>query len=786
MSTNLEFGLWLRDRRKTLDLTQPALAKVVNCSVVMIKKIEAGERRPSDGVAELLAKELEVAAADRPAFVQWARGTNPAPPQSVVAAAVKPLPRASDLARLHIHRTTFFGREKEIEAVRTLLEEGVGRLVTLTGLPGTGKTRLALKVAVAEWNNFPSGVYFVPLAALHDPALVLPAIAEVVGVRETPGRSLLANLGDAFSDKQVLLVLDNFEQVLLAADLLAELLIAAPRLKMLATSRTRLQISGELEYPVPPLPLPSLSRSPLPTSLATSPALALFAARARALQPNFELTAENAPTVAAICERLDGLPLAIELAAARIKVLTLSALLTRLEHERLPVLTGGARDLPPRQQTLRGAIASSYDLLTAPQQALFRRLGVFVGGCTFDAAEQVAVAAGDLAIAMLDGLTTLIDQSLMRLETGADGTPRYTMLETIREYALEQLAASGEEATTRRAHAAYYLVLTETAEPELVKANQSVWFDRLEAEHNNLRPVLGWALDQGEYVTAARLAGAIWYFWQVRSHWTEGLGWLEAALADRQTLPAKVLAKALYGAGALTSEQGDGERARVLLEEALSLYREIADQRGIATLLNALGLVVQGQEEYVAAESFFAESMTHWQTLQDKPGLSLALGNLGLLAHDQGDLERAERLYKESLALTRELGDTGGVATLLNNLGEVALQQARYTEAQSRYSECLPLFQRVGSPRGIVESLECLAIIAAGQAQKQRAARLFGAAEQGRAAHGIPPDRSYDAEYQQALEATRLHLDEAVWAASWAAGQAMTLDEAVEFALAVT
>src|SRR5215213_7952186 len=448
MDLETSFGRWLRQRRRALDLTQQDLARQVGCAIITIQKLEADERRPSRQLAERLADKLMVAPDDRAALMLLARGEPYLDPRAAEAPEqprpVPPQPRGN----LPVPLTRLIGRKQDLAAVRNTLLRSETRLLTLIGPPGIGKTRLSLAVAHEVQAAFADGASFVALAPLSDPSLVIATTALALGIKENAGQSLLQTLKAALYSKRLLLVLDNFEQVLEAAPLVVELLEACPGLKALITSRAALHVRGERLYALPVLLLPDLTQLPTTGALARTPAIALFVERAQAVRPDFRLTAQNAQTVAEICVRLDGLPLAIELAAARIGLLSPEALLVRLE-QRLAVLTDGARDLPPRHRTLRAAIGWSYELLDASEQALFRRLGVFVGGCALEVAEAVCNAEGDLPWTVVDGLAALLDKSLLRLETGVDGEPRFVMLETIRAYALERLAASGEERAIR-------------------------------------------------------------------------------------------------------------------------------------------------------------------------------------------------------------------------------------------------------------------------------------------------------------------------------------------------
>jgi predicted ATPase/class 3 adenylate cyclase/Tfp pilus assembly protein PilF len=617
---------------------------------------------------------------------------------------------------LPVQLTSFVGRARELAEVRQLLS--ANRLVTLTGAGGVGKTRLALRAAAELHGAFPDGAWLISLAPVADPALVPSAIAQALGVREAGGRTLAEGLRDHLRDKRLLLIVDNCEHLLPgAAPAVTDLLAAAPRLKVLATSRAPLRLAGEREYPVPPLRLPdppAPARPPDPAALARSEAVALFAERAAAVAPAFAVTAETAEAVAGICRRLDGLPLALELAAVRTKVLPPAALLARLEH-RLPLLTGGPRDLPARHQTLRASIAWSHDLLAPAEQTLFRRLAVFAGGCTLDAAEAVCDPGGDLPLGALDGLASLVDKSLVLPDEETSSEPRFAMLETLREYAAERLAASAEAAAIRRRHLAYYLALVERAEPRLRGPQQTVWLDRLEREHANLRAALMWCTEApgaaGRAEMGLRLAGALWRFWDVRCYVVEGRWWLERVLETyRRRSPARV--KALIGAGALAWRQDDGAAAQARYEEGLALARELGDKQSVATALNSLGFVALSSRNYAIAHALHEEGLALARELGDKQNVATALNRLGLLARYHGDYAAARRLHEESVAIRRELGDKQGVATALNNLAVVARQQGDYARARSLAEESLALHRAVGDRHNLAATLRNLGQIA--------------------------------------------------------------------------
>ncbi len=684
---------------------------------------------------------------------------------------------------LSVQLTSLLGREGEVAAVEKLLRQEDVRLLTLTGPGGTGKTRLGLQVASNLLGSFKDGVFFIALSTISDPGLVVSTIAQTLGIKEAGGVSLLQSLKQYLQDKQMLLLLDNFEQLLAAAPAAADLLTASPRLKVLVTSRAVLHVQGEQEFPVPSLALPDLKHLPPVENLAQYGAVALFVRRARAAKPSFTITNENAHAVAEICTRLDGLPLAIELAAARIKLLSPQAMLARLEN-RFKLLTGGAQDLPSRQQTMRGAIAWGYDLLAEDEKRLFRQLSVFVGGCTLEAVEAVCGGEGDLEIDVLSGVESLLDKSMLRQKEQADGEPRFTMLETIREYGLECLKEGGETETLRR-HAGFFLTLAEEAEPELTGSRQVELLGQLETEHDNLRAALQWMGASGEIELGLRLAGALWRFWDVHGYLSEGRKWLEGFLARAQSgsIPASVRAKATNGAGVLAGTQGDFERQDVILQESLALYRELGDKLGVAQSLNNLGSIAYSRGDWERAAALYMESLSLRRELGDKWGIANSLNNLGGVAYSQGDYERAAALYAESLELRRELGDRRGIGMSLNNLGEVAQQQGDYERAAALYIESLDLRRELGDKLFIASSLSNLGEVACDQGDCERAAHLFGAAEALRETIGSPLPLAKRHEYERRVAAACDALGRESFAAAWAEGRAMTLKQAIAYAL---
>jgi len=603
--------------------------------------------------------------------------------------------------------TPLVGREGDVLEVCALLRRQEVRLVTLSGTGGIGKTRLALRVATELRPDFADGVCFVSLAALDDPALVVSTIAQALGLKESEHRTPLDLVQAALRDRRLLLLLDNFERLLPAAPQLVNLLARCPQLTILVTSRAVLHLQGEYEFPLSPLALPPLEPLPAMQALASTPAVTLFLQRAQAVRPTFQLREFNAQAIAEICVRLDGLPLAIELAAARSKLLSPHELLARLSH-RLEVLTGGPQDLPLRQQTLRDTITWSYQLLPMQEQRFFRQLSVFAGGCTLEAAEAVCSAlerGEESAGHLLEHVTSLLDKSLLQTIQQEGKESRVLMLETIREYGLECLAASGELEETCRAHALYYLRLAEEVESKLRGPQQIEWLGRLEREHVNLRTALQWALEHEECRLALCIASALLDFWLIQGHAGEGYAGLARSLANSEGVEAPVLAKAFSAFGWLAWAQGDFSQAEEWCQKSLTLYREEGETPGIALSLYRLGWVGILRGDHARARLFLEESLAHFRELDDSLGIGDALRALGNISLIQGEYTNASTLLEQSLTLYRKVGYTSGVAEALNLLARALLFQGELARAQALLEEGLALFRQIGYKQGVAFAL---------------------------------------------------------------------------------
>jgi predicted ATPase/DNA-binding XRE family transcriptional regulator len=723
MNTATSFGQWLKERRQSLNLTQENLADRVGCALSTIEKIERGLRRASHQVAGRIAEELRIPTEEQAAFVAWAR-TLPSDQRELQITVPQPTRGGSEgvpgfpPGNLPAPTTALIGRDRELAETRSLLQRQEVRLLTLLGPPGIGKTRLSLALADSLRGDFDDGVWFVPLASISDPALVVSSINRALSLKETPVQGGSEALQAFLRGRDILLVLDNFEQVVLAAPAVAELLAWSLGLKVLVTSRAALQIYGEHHFDVPPLDLPDLKNLPAEGDLQNYPAVALFAQRAQAVAPRFSVSKENSPAIAEICARLDGLPLAIELAAARSKLFDPLSILRRLDR-RLPLLSGGPQDRTPRQQSLRSAIAWSYDLLNEAEKRLFRHLSVFVGGCTLESIEAIGGVSEPSGLGQLNGsggstpedvLDSLVNKSLLQCQD-VDGEIRFSMLETLREYAGERLREHDEEEAARQQHAAYFVALAEEAEPRLRGTEQQKWLDRLDKEHDNLRAALNWAFEKGQSECAQRLAGAVWRFWSMRSYFVEGRKWLTKVL---ETWPQNTSwrLKVGLGAGGLAQSQSDYVRARLHLEESLRGARELGDRLRTALALNNLGIIDRQQGNLEAARSKLLEAIEIERELDDKWSMAGAYTNLGLVASDMGDYAESRSFHEQSLAIFRELGDRRSTAVALINLGDAIYHQGDLAQAQLLWEECGQIFRDLGEKQGLAQTLVNLAFLA--------------------------------------------------------------------------
>jgi non-specific serine/threonine protein kinase len=827
------FGRILRQYREHAGLGQERLAERAGLSVPAISNLERGVSRPRLETVTLLAEALALpdehrAALRAAALRERTRTSSPAPPAAVVVSPRHNLP---------VPPNALLGREWEVAAVRAALQAPATRLLTLSGPGGVGKSRLALSVGAELVAQYPDGVWLVELASLADPTLVPAAVTEVLGLREERSQPLTTTLVEHLRDRQLLLVMDNCEHLLSACTALASALLrAGAGVRILATSRERLGISGEQVHPVPTLNVPDSHHLPPPELLGSYEAVRLFVARAQARWPAFALSEQNARAVVTICARLDGLPLALELAAARVGSLPVEVIAARLD-ERFGLLTLGPRDVQPRQQTLRATMDWSWELLSGAEQLLLRRLAVFACGWTLAAAQALcagldfeeeqpcvvedAVPSGE-AWAVLDLLDGLVSKSLVQVEHLEGEGARYRLLETVRQYAGERLEEAGELGVTRELHLAWCVAQAQAATAELSGAEQGIWLARLEREHDNLRAALSWAREQQDD-RGLRLAAALCRFWNMRGYLREGREWLERALDATGPTPAGLRAAALKGAGNLALSQGEYGQAAALCEAALALFRAHADVQGMADSLTTLGIVADRQGDYGRAAALFEravvlarergdtrqiartlgnlaaawrrqgdhereaalynEALDLFQALGDRRSIAVALDNLGLVACRRGEYGRAAALHEESLCIARELGVRHGVVISLINLGAVAARQGDHDRSTARLREGLLLGLEIGARDEVAEILERLSWMAAACGHAVRAIHLGAAAEVLWESLSVPLAGENRVDHDRAVHAARALLGEEAFAAAWAAGRALSFDEAVALAL---
>lgn len=854
----MEFGEWLKQKRQALDITQETLAEVVNCAVDTIRKIEAGRRRPSRQLAELLADYFSTSPDERAAFVQRARGIHDrsvdvaeppfqerdpvvshvegaesgnttVPSQQAGTPTTATAERSSasisparlTTSSLPFAPTTLIGRERELAEIRSLLWRTATRLVTLVGPSGIGKTRLAQAVAASLQDDFKDGLAYVPLVGVTDPALVGSTLARALGLREGQDTPLEA-MQKALSDKQMLLVLDNFEQVVEAADLLADLLASAPQIKILVTSRSPLHLRGEKLVNVPPLPLPSPDHLPPLEELGRIESVALFVERTQDAMGAFALTPENAQLVARICTQLDGLPLAIELAAARTRLLSLTTLNQKLGHQpgqvdqpgHLGLLTGGPRDAPSHQQSLRRAIVSSYTLLGEEEQKLFRGLGIFVGPFNFEAAEAVAEAT-------LESLEAVLNQSLVRRQqsgvSGLEGEVRFSMLASIREYAQDMLVAHGELEEISLKHASYLLDLAVSTRKEATGPNEPRWHELINSWLDDIRSALRWAINSGSGEATLNLTGALQSFW-TQGHMAEGRRWFEEALSMNSVVPDEVRAKGLQVASLLAQGQSDYAKSRVYAEESLALYQKLGDKHGLALAFSSLGVVAAEEGDYGHALALLEQSLASWRELGNTYNAGIMLFNMGFMAIRMKDYDRALELSEESLDAFHTLGNPRGITTAKINIGLALLHKGEYQDSLKMHRECLALATELESRReislshlylglallaqgdykqagehyrkslaiaqetdnrfGALRALLGLAGVASGEGRPKLAVRLVSAANTcglDAAKNSVPAEADLQ---ERILARARATLNDDEFAAAWTVGQGLSVEEA--------
>jgi predicted ATPase/DNA-binding XRE family transcriptional regulator len=816
MQEEISFGTWLRKQRKSLDLSQQAFADQLGCAEVTLRRIEAGRLKPSRELANILFEKLGIPETERQQWISFARGLSGFPLFSTASAN-------GQITNLPVPLTSFIGREREQSEVIRLISKH--RLVTLTGAGGVGKTRLAIQVVADLRNRFPDGVWFLDLASLIDPALVPNTLAGMVGLRESTELTPTNLLINYFRSRTALVIFDNCEHVIEScSQLVHSLLSICENLSILATSREALRVAGEIAHSVPSLEIPRLGAELTTDTLREFEALRLFAERGAVALPGFLINSHNALIVARICDRLDGIPLAIELAAARVNVLTVEQILTRL-NEQFNLLTGGLRSALPRHQTLHAAMEWSYNLLSEKEQIVFRRLAVFSGGWILEAAEIVCSGNGIDAIEVLDLLSHLVNKSLVYVET-VQGQIRYRRLKMIRDHALAMLKRSNEMRVVCRRHLTYFAELVYEAERNFKGPDEASWYGRLDTELDNVRVALTW-FGGLEYVDERlRFAAGLWRYWKNRGKTTEGRGHIQHILDSLPLGPSRrtaACARALTAVGALAYYEADFSFSEQSRKEALSIYRILDDKAGIADCLNGLGNAAISQGNYNEARTFYEESLVIRQELEDKWGVARIIGNLGLLAYFQGNYDQAYSFHMESLILFRELQDYEGIANELINLGDVAryqgklsialalygesisiskslqdqwglpygimgladvaFEQGDFSAASSQYKDSLIMFQKAADYIAIPYLLESIAALLFVKNQLEAAARIYGSADALRKRKHSPLPLPNQSAYQKYLSLLKQQLGMTKFEIAWTEGFKMTSDQAAALAL---
>jgi predicted ATPase/transcriptional regulator with XRE-family HTH domain len=784
----VSFGEWLKRRRKAGGLTQEQLAQQVSCSTITLRKIEAEERRPSVQIVERLAEIFNIPQNEQPAFLRFARGDWKSAPAIESEDAPWRALGIGSRSRLPSRLNALIGREQDVAQVRQYLTGEGTRLVTLTGPPGIGKTSLSQQVAVDSMQDFDNGVFFVALAGLNDPDLVASTIGQTLRFEGRGRVSTLELLQDSIADKQMLLVLDNFEHILEAAPILPVLLTACPNLKILVTSREALRVPGEWLHSVPPLVVPQTSRSKefnLTTAHRFS-ALTLFAERARAVRSDFNLNPENVEIVAAICSRLDGLPLAIELIAARVRLMSPQELFSRMDN-RFTLYADGMRAVPQRQKTLYNAIAWSYELLTPKEQRLFTHLAVFVGGFTLASAAQITEDPD-----LLNSIASLLDKSLLQQTPAEHGETRFTMLFTIREFALNQLNQMGEMAKVRDQHLNFFVHFAEQAEIKFFTSDQAGWFSQMGTEIDNLRSAMEWSMKADTTMTSdsesprlqagLRLAGALYWIWDDRDFPDETSRWVKTILSKAKQ-PTAARARALLSLGVLLSTVNNFLEARPYSEEALAICRQLNDPLLLAWALTYRGAIDEAEMDYGSAQAYIQQSLEIAENLKIGP---LVGWNLTLLAdtfYMQENLTRAKELYEKSAILMKEIRQRDLLAYPLRRLGYLAMHEGDIKMAAQRFKDSLELNWKTLFQYGIMASLTAFARLAITEQKMARAAQLFGFLDSRFKAASYRLYLIDEVEYDRGLTELDLHLNNKNLDEAWTKGRGMLIEEAITFAL---